>query len=157
LSAVARSYGLAGAVQHGASTLPEELFHRFPLVETAEIHLATGFQNLLYDHPVFPQQLLSDVEAWCFANTADERKDGEADEQFIYKTRKKALGPFKRLLWELETKTQILADQELKMRYLFEQLGVGGTRSMVERYIHPPRRSRQMPAAVAGFEAVSRV
>src|SRR3712207_7892174 len=45
LSAVCRSYGLAGAVQHGASTLPDELFHRFPQVETAEIHLATGFQR----------------------------------------------------------------------------------------------------------------
>ena len=46
LSAVAAKYGLAGAVQHGASTLPDELFHHFPTVETAEIHLATGFQNL---------------------------------------------------------------------------------------------------------------
>ena len=58
LGAVARSYGLAGAVQHGASTLPDELFHRFPQVETAEIHLATGFQNLLYEHPAFPAELL---------------------------------------------------------------------------------------------------
>src|SRR3954447_13886203 len=55
LGEVARSYGLAGAVQHGASTLPNELFHRFPQVETAEIHLATGFQNALYEHPAFPK------------------------------------------------------------------------------------------------------
>ena len=54
LGEVAREYGLAGAVQHGASTLPDELFHRFPAVETAEIHLATGFQNALYEHPAFP-------------------------------------------------------------------------------------------------------
>ena len=33
---------------------PDELFHRFPAVETAEIHLATGFQNALYEHPAFP-------------------------------------------------------------------------------------------------------
>ncbi|HEY7735556.1 MAG TPA: class II fructose-bisphosphate aldolase, partial [Candidatus Limnocylindrales bacterium] len=52
-----RDYGLAGCVQHGASTLPDELFHRFPQVETAEIHLATGFQNALYDHPAFPREL----------------------------------------------------------------------------------------------------
>ncbi|HEY7522751.1 MAG TPA: class II fructose-bisphosphate aldolase, partial [Candidatus Limnocylindrales bacterium] len=52
-----REYGLAGCVQHGASTLPDELFHRFPQVETAEIHLATGFQNALYDHPAFPREL----------------------------------------------------------------------------------------------------
>jgi len=51
MSAICREYGMAGAVQHGASTLPDELFHRFPAVGAAEIHLATGFQNLLYDHP----------------------------------------------------------------------------------------------------------
>ena len=51
LGDVARARGLAGAVQHGASTLPDELFHHFPAVETAEIHLATGFQNALYEHP----------------------------------------------------------------------------------------------------------
>src|SRR5687767_5052491 len=45
LSRVAREeYGLAGAVQHGASTLPDEAFGNFPRVETAEIHLATNFQ-----------------------------------------------------------------------------------------------------------------
>ncbi|HEX4682759.1 MAG TPA: class II fructose-bisphosphate aldolase, partial [Gemmatimonadaceae bacterium] len=51
LSKVARdSYGLAGAVQHGASTLPDSAFNNFPKRETAEIHLATNFQNMLYDH-----------------------------------------------------------------------------------------------------------
>jgi fructose/tagatose bisphosphate aldolase len=50
LSVLAReAYGLSGAVQHGASTLPEEAFHRFPAIGTAEIHLATGFQNLIGD------------------------------------------------------------------------------------------------------------
>ena len=38
-----------GAVQHGASTLPEDAFHKFPEVETAEVHLATQFQNMVYD------------------------------------------------------------------------------------------------------------
>ena len=57
-----REYGLAGTVQHGASTLPDELFHRFRDVETAEIHLATGFQNLLYEHPAFPGELHEEIE-----------------------------------------------------------------------------------------------
>ena len=105
-----RSYGLAGAVQHGASTLPDELFHHFPKVETAEIHLATGFQNALYDHPAFPRRA-----AWrrsrtgAEVNAADERKDGETETQFVYKTRKKALGVNKRTLWELPTKDEIIA------------------------------------------------
>ena len=96
LGEVARSYGAAGAVQHGASTLPDELFHRFPAVETAEIHLATGFQNALYEHPAFPDELHREIEAWCFANAADERKADQTDQQFVYTTRKKAIGPFKR-------------------------------------------------------------
>ena len=64
LGEIARSYGLAGAVQHGASTLPDELFHHFPAVETAEIHLATGFQNAAYDHPAFPAALKDEIHAW---------------------------------------------------------------------------------------------
>src|SRR5258705_11491469 len=51
LSKVARDeYGLAGAVQHGASTLPDQAFNRFPKRETCEIHLATNFQDILFDH-----------------------------------------------------------------------------------------------------------
>ncbi|CAN5627092.1 class II fructose-bisphosphate aldolase [soil metagenome] len=149
LSAVCREYGMAGAVQHGASTLPEELFHRFPEVETAEIHLATGFQNLLYEHPAFPADVRREIEQWCMDNTADERKDGESDTQFLYKTRKKALGPYKRQLWELATKDEILADQERKFRYLFEQLGVAGSREMVARHIRPQPRSMPMPDSLA--------
>jgi fructose/tagatose bisphosphate aldolase len=153
LSVVAREYGLAGAVQHGASTLPDELFHRFPQVETAEIHLATGFQNLLYDHPAFPPDLLREIEEWCVTNLADERKPGEADDVFLYKTRKKALGPFKRQLWELSTKEDIIATQEEKFRFLFEQLAVAGSREMVDRHVHPPRRSRPVPDSISGVGA----
>ena len=156
LSAVARSYGLAGAVQHGASTLPDELFNRFPAVETAEIHLATGFQNALYEHPAFPRDLLAQIEAWCVANCAEERKPGEADDVFIYKTRKKALGPYKRQLWELPTKTEILADQQRKLRFLYEQLGVAGSKEMVARYIKPLRVSRPAPAALRPAAEVAR-
>jgi fructose/tagatose bisphosphate aldolase len=148
LSAVCREHGLAGAVQHGASTLPDELFHRFPQVETAEIHLATGFQNALYDHPEFPAALKAEVEGWCRENTANERKEGETEDQFLYKTRKKALGPHKRELWELPTKEAILADQERHMAYLFDQLGIQGTRALVERHVSAPERHRPVPDAL---------
>ena len=111
LGEVAREYGLAGTVQHGASTLPDELFHRFPKVETAEIHLATGFQNALYEHPAFPAELHADRGVVLRATPLDERKPDQTDQQFVYTTRKKALGPFKRELWELESKDEILATQ----------------------------------------------
>src|SRR4029079_6426940 len=96
LSHIARKeYGMAGAVQHGASTLPEDLFGKFPDVETAEIHLATGFQNLIYDHPPFPRELRDEMYAHLAKAHADERKAGMSDQQFYYKTRKQAFGPFK--------------------------------------------------------------
>ena len=148
LGKVAREYGAAGAVQHGASTLPDELFHRFPAVETAEIHLATGFQNALYEHPAFPQALHREIDAWCYANAADERKAGQTDQQFVYTTRKKAIGPFKRQLWELETRDEILAAQRRKIGFLFTELGVNGSRDMIAAYIRPVEVHRPLPDAL---------
>jgi fructose/tagatose bisphosphate aldolase len=148
LGVVAREYGLAGAVQHGASTLPDELFHRFPAVETAEIHLATGFQNLLFEHPAFPAKLHRAIEQWCFVEDAAERKPGQTDQQFVYTTRKKAIGPFKRQLWDLETKDEILAAQRRKISYLFTELGVNDSRAMVDEYVHPIEVHRPIPDAL---------
>ena len=91
LGEVARSYGLAGAVQHGASTLPDELFHRFPAVETAEIHLATGFQNILYDSPAFPADLRDEMYAYLAEKHPEDRKANMTDAQFYYTARKRAL------------------------------------------------------------------
>jgi len=148
LGELAREHGLAGAVQHGASTLPEELFHRFPAVETAEIHLATGFQNLLYEHAAFPEELHREIEGWCFQNAEDERKPDQTDDQFVYTTRKKAIGPFKRQLWELETKDEILAAQRRKVAFLFTELGVNDSRAMIERYVSPVEMHRPLPEAL---------
>src|SRR6478672_7233197 len=97
LSRVAREeYGLAGAVQHGASTLPSNAFGNFPRVEACEIHLATNFQNMIFDHPRLPADLRRRIRAWLDENAQGERKATDSDEQFYYKTRKKAIGPFKR-------------------------------------------------------------
>lgn len=148
LGIVAREYGLAGAVQHGASTLPDELFHRFPEAETAEVHLATGFQNALYEHPAFPAELYAKVEQFCNDNLAGERSEGQTDAQFVYKTRKKALGEIKRELWDLETKDEIIASQQAKMKYLFEQLGIAGNKATVEKFIAAPERHKPVPASL---------
>jgi fructose/tagatose bisphosphate aldolase len=153
LGELARSYGMAGAVQHGASTLPDELFHRFPAAETAEIHLATGFQNALYEHQAFPQELHRKIEAWVFENAADERKPEQTDQQFVYTTRKKAIGPFKRELWELGSIDEILAAQRRKFSFLFTELGVNGSREMVAAYIRPVEVHRPIPASLG--EAVA--
>ena len=155
LSSVARDeYGVAGCVQHGASTLPDAAFHNFPANGTAEIHLATGFQNLLYDGPGLPPDLRAEMMAWCLANCADERKDGESDSQFLYKTRKKALGPFKRQLWTLPAVAQEQIGANLRERFgtLFDELQVGGTRELVDRYVAPPALARPLPPALGGAD-----
>ncbi len=148
LGIVAREYGLAGAVQHGASTLPDELFHKFPEAETAEVHLATGFQNSLYEHPAFPAELYAKVEQFCNEECADERSEGQTDQQFVYKTRKKALGPIKRELWDLDVKDEIIASQQAKMKFIFEQLGITGNKATVEKFIQAPERHKPLPASL---------
>jgi fructose/tagatose bisphosphate aldolase len=146
LSRVARErYGLAGAVQHGASTLPDSAFHNFPKRETAEIHLATNFQNMLFDH--LPAALRDEIYRWLGDNAKDERKSTDSDEQFFYKTRKKALGPFKEKLWNMpaDAKRSLAAAYNAKFRFLFEQLAIGNTADMVARYVKPPKQHRVMP------------
>ncbi|HEX9982101.1 MAG TPA: class II fructose-bisphosphate aldolase [Thermoanaerobaculia bacterium] len=130
-------YGIAGSVQHGASTLPEEVFNRFPESNAVEIHLATGFQNMVLDAQTLPSSMRDEIRQFCFDNCADERKSGETDEQFVYKTRKKAIGPFKQRMWELppEAKQPIIDALEAKFEFLMSKLGVFNTKDIVERYI----------------------
>jgi fructose-bisphosphate aldolase class II len=100
LSNVARKeFGMAGAVQHGASTLPISAFSRFAEAGTCEVHLATNFQNILYDH--LPDGIREEIYAFLDSNFDHERKADQTEEQFYYKTRKRALGPFKKKLWNL--------------------------------------------------------
>ncbi len=155
LSRVARDrYGLSGAVQHGASTLPDEAFHNFPRTETAEIHLATNFQNMLYD--AIPEALRDEIYAWLRENVKGERKPSDSDEQFYYKTRKKALGPFKRRFWDLDaaTRQRLAAAYDEKFSFLFTQLRIAETRSIVQRTVHPKAIHRPRPGT-AGHVAVS--
>jgi len=138
LSEVARSrYGLAGAVQHGASTLPDEAFDRFPAIGTAEIHLATGFQNIIYDSKHFPAALRERIYEYLQREMKGEKKEKDTEEQFIYKTRKKGLGPFKQELWQLppETLTQISEELEKQFAFLFQKLNVANTEAVARKYV----------------------
>ncbi len=134
------AYRLAGAVQHGASTLPAEAFSHFPRVETAEIHLATNFQTIVMDHPAVPADLRARLAAWVRENCAGERKASDTEEQFQYKSRKKAIGPFKREFWDLPAAAReaIAADLERTFAFLFGQLNVNGTADLVRRFVHAP-------------------
>jgi len=130
-------YGMAGAVQHGASTLPESVFNKFPEAEAVEIHLATGFQNMILDAPTLPQEIKDGIRDYCFEHCLDERKPEQTDEQFVYTTRKKALGPFKRRMWEMDDahKGPIIDELEAKFAFLMEKLGVHNTKEIVSRYV----------------------
>lgn len=134
LSEIARKeYGLAGAVQHGASTLPEEAFDMFPQVGTAEIHLATGFQNILYDSKALPEEFRNEVYDYLKREFSSERKEGETEEQFIYKIRKKGFGSLKKKWWDLPEKVRAELRDELEERFelLFKKLKVVNTLEIV--------------------------
>lgn len=135
LSRLAREeYGLAGAVQHDASTLPEEAFGKFVEAEACEVHLATNFQNMLFDR--LPDSLREEIYSFLDEKHADFRKSDISDEQFHYQTRKLALGPFKSKLWNLspEKKNEISEAWEHQFRRLFELLGLLNTHQTVDEH-----------------------
>jgi len=138
LSLIARKdYGLGGAVQHGASTLPENAFPKFPENETCEVHLATNFQNIACEN--LPPALHAEVNEWVKQNCVDERKEKDTEEQFLYKSRKKAVGPFKQAFWEMPAANRKALNDawEKKIGFLFDQLQVNDTRSVMEKFVKP--------------------
>ena len=138
LSEAARErYGLGGAVQHGASTLPESAFDRFASANAVEVHLATAFQNAIFDSPYLPEELTAEIHAYLDANHADERSAGQTDAQFYYTARKRAIGPFKRQLWTLEEERKLGILEHLRARFamIMGELGVAGRGELVDRYV----------------------
>lgn len=135
LSLLARErYHMAGAVQHGASTLPLEVFHLFPQNEAVEIHLATEFQNIIYDSPELPEDFKNSIYEFLKEKFGGERKPDETEKQFIYRTRKKGFGPFKKDWWNLpgkEVKGPILDRLEGSFEIIFESLHIGHTKELV--------------------------
>ena len=151
LSAAARAdYRLAGAVQHGASTLPNEAFDRFPAAGTAEVHLATGFQNIIYDSASFPAALRTRIYDYLKRESASERKEGDTEEQFFYKTRKKGFGRFKQEMWEQPEAVRKALGAELEAQFalLFKKLNVGNTLATVNRFVTPVDVPLKPPAGL---------
>ena len=152
LSRLARKeYGLGGAVQHGASTLPPDAFDAFPRVGACEIHLATDFQNMVYEHPSFPAELKAQMYEWIRANATEERKPKDTDEQFIYKARKKAIGPFKKQMWSMSEGARQAIGRSLEERFTFlmKQLNVAGTSVAVAKFVKAPPLPIDRAAEVA--------
>ena len=137
LSQLARDYDMGGAVQHGASTLPDKYFSQFPESEAIEVHLATGFQNIIMDHPKFPKELIKAMYEWLNNTMQNERSRYQTDVQFHYKLRKKAWGQFKKECWSLPEKIKkpIKKSLEKRFAFIFKELNVENTKELVKKFI----------------------
>jgi len=158
LSKVAREkYHIGGAVQHGASTLPKEAFNEFAKSNAVEVHLATGFQNLIFDHPALPTAVKETVYTWLRENRQEERKPGMTDEQFYYTTRKRGFGDpaIKKLWWNMDetAKAAVMADLQAEFRLIFDLLGVSNTAAKIDEIVKPvktPLPKVDLAVGVAG-------
>jgi hypothetical protein len=101
------------------------------------VHLATGFQNMMFDHPQFPKEYTAKMRDWLHKECASEKKADETEEQFIYKTRKKGFGPLKKDLWTMPdaNRNAIAKSIEDKFDFLFKKLGVVNNKAAVEKFV----------------------
>ncbi len=148
--AARKDYGMGGAVQHGASTLPETAFGKFAEAGAVEVHLATAFQSMIYDHPAFPEALRDEIYAYLTANHSDERKAGQTDAQFFYGARKRGIGPFKRQMWDMpvETRDAIAASLEETFGQLMQRLQVAGSAGIVDKVVQRVDVPAPIPASL---------
>ena len=134
ISAACRRRGLAGTVQHGASTLPDEILAEFPKHDAVEIHLATGFQQAIFNHPRFPKELRKEQARWIEENRPPEWRSGATPAQNFEKCVKRTWGPLKKRFADLprESLDAIMETLEEKFASTMTRLGVKGTRGLVE-------------------------
>jgi len=142
-------YGLAGVVQHGASTLDPRcfvLFAGYPPPEgfeiseelltkknakilsenpVAEVHLATAYQDTILDHPEFPKEFTERIKKWVLENYPS--KEDEEPEKTYRNNRKNVWGHFELELWNLPSKVQTAFRKSLVRQFsedVFKNLGV---------------------------------
>lgn len=154
LSDLARKeFGLSGCVQHGASTLPEDAFHMFPETGTSEVHLATGFQNIMYDSAALPAEFREEVYNFIKQEYAKEKKENQTEEQFIYSTRKKGFGPLKKKWWDLpaNVKDPIMDELGAKFALLFGKLKVTNTTEIVNKTVKPVVVKKEIDRGLTGL------
>jgi fructose/tagatose bisphosphate aldolase len=147
-----REFALSGCVQHGASTLPDDAFNMFPETSTSEVHLATGFQNMMYDSVQLPAEFREEVYAFIKTEFSKEKKEGQTEEQFIYATRKKGFGAIKKKWWDLPpaVKANIMKELEDKFAFLFDKLRVVNSADIVAQTVKPVAVKKAFDAALLG-------
>jgi hypothetical protein len=92
---------------------------------------------MVYDSQHFPADLKAAMYAWIKTNLQSEREEGQTEEQFIYKARKKALGQFKKEIMGMPqaTREAIAGELEQKFEFLFKQLNAVNNKELVVGYV----------------------
>jgi hypothetical protein len=87
------------------------------------------------------------MHEWVKTNAAGERKPKDTDAQFFYRSRKKAVGPFKKQFWSLPdgAREAISASLQKMFSFLFEQLNAAGTTDTVKKLIKAPEIHLPLP------------
>src|SRR5204862_8351160 len=85
--------------------------------------------------------LKAEMYAWVREHATEERKPKDTEEQFIYKARKKAIGPFKPRMWGLGGDVRQAIGQSLEERFAFlmKQLNITDTASVVSKFVSAPQ------------------
>ncbi len=124
----------------------------FPETGTSEVHLATGFQNIIYDSEHLPADFREEVYTFIKSEYAKEKKEDQTEEQFIYSTRKKGFGPMKRKWWDLPAsiKDPIMKELEDKFGLLFDKLKVVNTVEIVKKTVRPPIVKKEIDTSQLG-------
>ncbi|MFH0739547.1 MAG: class II fructose-bisphosphate aldolase [bacterium] len=132
---IAKHYGLAGVVGHGASTLRENQFVELKKAGILEVHLSTLFMDTVFDSRYFPKDLKDRMYSWVEQNFAKEKQEIENSLQFIRIFRKKSLGTFKKQIWQMPEKNIKGIRQELEEKFLFffKIFGVSNTQELVRK------------------------
>jgi hypothetical protein len=124
----------------------------FPETGTSEVHLATGFQNIIYDSSHLPDSFRNEIYGFIKQEFSKEQKEGQTDEQFMYKTRKKGFGPRKKEWWDLDKtiREPVMAELEEKFALLFEKLRVVNTTEIVQKTVKPVSVRKAVPGDILG-------
>ena len=130
---VAREMGVGGVVQHGASTLTDTQLKRFVEHDTLEIHLATGWQNMIMDHPSFPLELRREMEGRMVKEYGHKYN---SPEECIYRERKRAWGKFQREVWQIPDHTvdEIMRSLKDRARMTLVELGMQNKYKLLREY-----------------------
>ena len=145
-----KEFNMGGAVQHGASTLPGSQLAKFPETGAVEIHLALGFNNLIFDHPRLPQEVKDEIRDYVFSNHLAERAPGETDAQFLYNVRKKSWKVMKQRFWDLPQSIQddIMLSLQAMFKDMFTWMNVGQTRELVLEHANARKIAPEIPGAL---------